>query len=74
MSEKQILDTLLSIEKRLDSIEKQIKNMENSNNKLENHIDFVENIYDYVKTPFGKILNMVEGCSNMKSLPEPPST
>lgn len=53
-----ILQTLRSIESRLDRIENILEKNSKSAKKMDDHIQFIDEIYDVVKKPVSTLLSM----------------
>ena len=61
LTQLKILQSLRSIESRLDKIENLIKENSRSSKKMEEHIEFIDGIYDVVKKP---VSNLLSFCNN----------
>jgi len=54
----QKLNLILS---KLEDLDKRIAAIETNTLKMDSHIDFVESVYDNIKSPFHRIMNMIQG-------------
>jgi hypothetical protein len=61
ITNEEIMNMLLRIEKRLDNIENALEESRKSADKMTNHIDFIDNVYDTVKKPLCRILSVCNG-------------
>ena len=59
-NQKDILEKLNEILKRLDVIEDDIHYLKTGNDNMTRHISFIESVYNYVKTPLFYIVDKVK--------------
>lgn len=61
----QKLDLILG---KLNDIEQRLSNIEKHVGKMDTHINFVESIYDNIKSPFHRVMNMIQNTSRIPLL------
>lgn len=52
--------TLLDISRRLSTIENRLLQIETSTSRMDSHVTFITGIYDTVKTPFHKLMSLID--------------
>jgi hypothetical protein len=64
--------TLVSIDEKLNLILRKLEDLdrrmiliEKNVGKMDGHIDFVESVYNSVKSPFHRVMNMIQGSSHV---------